>query len=163
MHSPSVQPNTPRLRTVRSERPVLFLKSPEEERIIWLVGPSDWKVSGPIPPKRECDVRERVFDLEVCMVLLGYKHRMSSHGYREARTILPCWTEVSRGLTWVGVWEAAYILSVYLGCGSRECHSARDEGAQHGPSSRWCAVKVVRRCFPIVCWFYSLAACEMEC
>lgn len=100
--------------------------------------------------------------MEVYRGLSRFEYQTSSVGVEQTRTVLPCWAEVSRGLAWVSVWEAAYVLSVHLGCDSRECHGARDEGAQHGSSSEWCAVKVVRRCSLIVRWFYSLAACEIE-
>jgi hypothetical protein len=113
---PAVQPDSPRLVGAfigrRCQGPASFLISYKEQRIVWMSGTIDRKISGVGTTKGEGYIGQLIGHLEVFEYGSGLLPLVSS---TERHTSLPLWTEVASRPAWI-----------FLGIRARECVRAAE-------------------------------------
>ena len=87
-NSPSIEPDSPRVTTVRGERPVRRLERPKEEGIIRMTRPLHGDIASPVPSKRPCHIWKIPRHLKVYENIVMVRHGCQIRTYNPA--ILDC-------------------------------------------------------------------------
>lgn len=148
--APSVQPDTPRVSAfarTRRERAVLFLPSPEEQSIIWMVRPVHRDVASPVTSRdREGHIGQRLGHLVIWPKQSTIIE--ASESLNMILTRLPVGTEVPCWFSGIVVREAAgrgaWLLRVDRAKERRE-GEPRSELVRTAHTGAYGVVKVVRR------------------